>query len=318
MRVLTLTLVGLLLCLVSLAPASEPATMSDLVGAMRDAADVSGLAERYLTVSEELEAELIVIEAAGIDSVSVEEVADALHRPGLMTLSRQRSHRYALDAPAAWEHTRVQEAIDRVSQIANVEMEELLSEKIDSGEIDDEAVDEMYKPLTDYQRSILSASLKRDLEKMRRFEKKFGPRAPRLNALEVGLNFVCQRLPGFYPTDEAGPGPFEIVASYDPAFLTVVEEKPELISTAGFGIRYYLFGDGWGEEEGLAGMLKPGYFSLGVLVAPEEDGALLWPWQGESRIGGFATWGNLKVAYIGGDEDRYMVSREFEAIPWLF
>lgn len=110
----------------------------------------------------------------------------------------------------------------------------------------------------------------------------------------------------------------EVVASYDAAYLTVVDEEPELISTAGFGIRYYLLGDGWGEEDGLTGFLKPGYFSLGVLIVPEEDGALVWPWWGEERLGGFFTWGELKLAYVGGDEDRFMVGRELQMIPWLF
>ncbi len=137
-------------------------------------------------------------------------------------------------------------------------------------------------------------------------------------ALEVGVNFLLQRVPGFYPTDEKGPGPLEVVASYDAAYLTVVDEEPELISTAGFGIRYYLLGDGWGEEDGLTGFLKPGYFSLGVLIVPEEDGALVWPWWGEERLGGFFTWGELKLAYVGGDEDRFMVGRELQMIPWLF
>ncbi len=309
----TLILTAALLCAVSLAVASEPVTMVDFVGAVREAAGKAGLAGAEPDRSEELEANLVIIEASGIDPLSVEEAAANLHRPGLMTLSRQHRAQYAFGSLAAHDVSRLRVAIDRVRQIANDYIYESLSTAVG-----DAAADEIFQPLTDYHRAILSESLGHNLEKMRRFEKKFGPRAPRLNALEVGVNFLLQRVPGFYPTDEKGPGPLEVVASYDAAYLTVVDEEPELISTAGFGIRYYLLGDGWGEEDGFTGFLKPGYFSLGVLVAPEEDGVLVWPWQGEERLGGFFTWGELKLAYVGGDEDRFMVSREFQTIPWLF
>lgn len=311
MRTLILTVT--LLCVVSLTIASEPATMADFVGAVREAAGSAGLAVAEPDRSEELEANLAIIEASGVDPLSVEEVAANLCRPGLMTLSRRNRAQYAFGSLAAHELSRLQVAIDRVRQIANDYIYESLSTAV--GEA---TADGIFKPLTDYHRAILNESLGHNLEKMRRFEKKFGPRAPRLNALEVGVNFLLQRVPGFYPTDEKGPGPLEIVASYDTAYLTVVGEEPELISTAGFGIRYYLLGDGWGEEDGLTGFLKPGYFSLGVLVAPEEDGALVWPWHGEERLGGFLTWGEFKLAYVGGDEDRFMVSREFQMVPWLF
>jgi len=308
-----LILVVTLLCVASLTIAGEPATMADFVGAVREAAGSAGLAVAEPDRSEELEVNLAIIEVSGVDPLSVEEVAANLCRPGLMTLSRRNRAQYAFGSLAAHELSRLQVATDRVRQIANDYIYESLSFAV--GEA---TADGIFEPLTDYHRAILSESLGHNLEKMRRFEKKFGPRAPRLNGLEVVVNLFLQPVPGFYPTDEKGPGPLEIVASYDTAYLTVVDEEPELISTAGFGIRYYLLGDGWGEEDGFTGFLKPGYLSLGVLVAPEEDGALVWPWQGEERLGGFLTWGELKLAYVGGDEDRFMVSREFQMVPWLF
>ena len=303
-----------LLCVVVLSASSEAATMADFVSSTREAAVRSGLIARAQGMSEQLESNLAIIEASGIDPLSVKEVAAGLHRPGLMALSRQNSLEYLLGPPTGDEHVRLQAAVDRIRQIANEHIYESLVEAVG-----DEAANELFLPLTEYHRAILSESLEHDLKKMRRFEKKFGPRAPKLNAVEVVVNLVAQRLPGFYPTEEEGPGPLEIVASYEPAFLTLVDEELELISTVEFGIRYYLLGDGWGEDYGLTGMLKPGYFSLGVLVASEEDGTLLWPLDDPNpRVGGFVSWGAVKLGYLGGDEARFVVSREFEAIPWLF
>jgi hypothetical protein len=306
-----LTLLVLLLSVPSLISASEPVTMSDFVGAAREVAEKVGLEQRDPERSEELENNLSAIEGTGVDLLPVAQVAAGLLQPGPMMLSRSKRDEYGASLLG---QPYLKDAVDRVQQIINGEYR---TYQTAAGREAASELDGIMGPLTAYHKALLDKSLEIDREKLRRFEKKFGPNAPKLNALEVGLNFIAQRFPGFRPNDR-GPGAWEVIAAYDTGYLTLVDEEPAVVSTAGFGLRYYLLGNGWGEADGLAGMLKPGHASAGVLLAPNEDGALLWPWQGEERIGGFVTWGALKLAYVGGDEERFMVSREFQAIPWLF
>lgn len=299
----------LTLCVASSAAAGGQVTASEFVGAARSAALTVVLDD---SASAELEANLSVIEESA--AARLEEESSALGSPGLMTLSRRNQNQYDFELPTADEDPEVSRAVDGARQ--TLSHYGVYGRLVSA--VGEDAANQMWEPITRMTADSLRDALDRDLAKMRRFEKKFGPRAPRLNALEVGLNFVLQRLPGFRPTEENGPGRLEVIAAYDAAYLTVVDDEPELISTAGFGLRCYMFGDGWGERDGLAGVLRPAYLALGMLVAPDADGALLWPWQGDSRLGAFVTWGELKLAYVGGDEQRFMVSREFEAIPWLF
>lgn len=168
------------------------------------------------------------------------------------------------------------------------------------------------------------------LEKLRRFERKFGPTSVKLNGLEVVLNYATQLLPGqrlFGVDDQGWPRPFELVAAYRTTYATLVDATgpdkkytPQAVSVAEFGLRHYNFGKTWGAEDGswLSRALKPATWSLGVVIAPQANGALRYPWRGESRIGPYLAWGGLKVGYLTGKDRRVIVSREVLVIPYLF
>ena len=159
-------------------------------------------------------------------------------------------------------------------------------------------------------------SLAESLEKLRRFERKYGPDAPRLNFAEVGLNYVAQWIPGFRPNPEGWPSRLELVASYVPTYLTVVDGKARAVTVAELGPRVYLWRPGWGGREG--GVFKPGFVSFGAVLAGERDGALTSPFHGASRFGAFAAWGGAKVAVLGGREKRVLFTRQVQVVPWLF
>lgn len=167
-------------------------------------------------------------------------------------------------------------------------------------------------------------------EKLRRFEQKFGPGSVKLNGLEVLLNFGAQFLPWpplFGVNDDFSPRPWEIVAAYRTTYATLERKagssdryNPQAVSVAEFGLRHYNFGKDWGAAGGswLSRALRPGAFSLGVVVAPESNGALRYPWRGDSRVGPYVAWGGLKVGYLTGTGGRLIVSREVLVIPYVF
>jgi len=315
-------LIALVLCLTGAASAATSVTMGDLVTSVRQAAVVADFESVESMANERLQECLNLVEGSGVTGLTLEEFAKAPERPDLRMLGHGNREAFAYGLAAEMDTVGLQWAVRQVRGISENELDDALKDALTVSMGDAaaarEAADSLLRPVTVLQREMWLDSLAQNLGKLKRYEQKFGPRSPRLNGVEAVANLLIQPMPGFGPDKDGWPGPLEIIATYDTAYLTVADGRPDLLSTAGFGIRCYLFADGWGEADWLMGMLKPAYFSLGMLVAPEEDGALLWPWDGEYRTGGFVTWGEVKLAYVGGDEARFMVSREFQAIPWLF
>lgn len=183
-------------------------------------------------------------------------------------------------------------------------------------EVPEDSVDLILEPLTALNASRLTRSLAQSLEKLNRYERKYGPHAPQLNIAEVGLNFVAQWVPLFAPNAEGWPSRFEMIASYVPSYLTVVDEKATPVTVGEFGVRGYLWKRGWGGDEG--GVWRPGYFSFGLAMAGPADGAFQSPFRGERRLGAFFGWGGAKLAVIGGRDRRILVTRQLQVIPWAF
>jgi hypothetical protein len=320
----TLLAVTLVLCTANMASADGVPTMADFVSSARYAAVVARFAEVDSVANTRLQRELDLIESSGVTALSVHDFASAKGRPSLLTVGHgnRESFAYGLSAPVDTVGLQWSSRVVRglaVNELMTALTAALTASMGDSARADT-AARELLSPATDLQTEIRLESIEQNLSKLRRYEKKFGPRSPRLNGLETLVNYAAQFLPGFGPDNQGWPGPLELIAAYDTAYLTIGGDEAVLVSTVCFGMRYYFFGDGWGKEDGLTGMLRPAYVSGGVLFAAEDDGALRWPWEEgrDPRPGGFLTWGDLKFAYVGGDESRFMLSREFQAIPWVF
>lgn len=177
----------------------------------------------------------------------------------------------------------------------------------------EDRTDRLLEPLEAFNFARRNVSIAQSLEKLRRYERKYGPGSPRLNAVEVLLNYGAQWLPGFRPDVEGWPGALEVVASYVPTYLTLADGKGRAMSVAELGFRRYLWSKGFGSS-----VLKPGYVSLGLAVAGERDGAMTSPLRGKSRVGAFLGWGESKIAYVGGSENRVMITRQIQLVPWVF
>lgn len=165
---------------------------------------------------------------------------------------------------------------------------------------------------------VVTMARDRALERLANYERKLGPSSARLNLPEVLLNYAAQRwVPGFRPTPLEGPSPWEVVASYSPAYVTFVNGTPVPVSTAEFGLRRYLFGERFGKS-GFAGFVFPSYWAVGALTASDENGALVWPWKGRDRSGAYVSWGSIKVGYVNRDRGSWLVSKQFQAVPFVF
>lgn len=156
------------------------------------------------------------------------------------------------------------------------------------------------------------------LRRLARYERKLGPTSARLNAPEVLLNYAAQRwVPGFRAHPLRGPSPLEIVASYVPGYVTVTGSRVQAVSATEFGLRRYLFGTRFGAA-GIRGLVYPSYWSAGVITTSDRNGALVWPWEGRDRSGGYVSWGAVKVGYVRGRQGAWLISKQFQAMPFLF
>lgn len=161
-------------------------------------------------------------------------------------------------------------------------------------------------------------SMAMSAEKLRRFERKYGPGAPTRNAAEVVLNYAAQWVPAFMPNAEGWPSRAELIASYVPTYvaLPTSRESIDAMTLLEAGLRLYIWREGWGGDRG--GVLRPSHVSFGLLAAGERDGALQMPWRGTSRLGGFIGWGAAKFGVIGGPKPRVLFTRQVQLVPWVF
>lgn len=186
----------------------------------------------------------------------------------------------------------------------------------DSARLAPDSIAALMNPRNAWSFARRNVSIAQSTEKLRRFERKYGPSTPKLNAVEVLLNFGAQWVPGFQPTGDGWPSRRELIASYVPTYLTITDGKAHAVTAAELGLRSYIWTEGWGGREG--GAFRPGHWSIGIALAGESDGALTSPFRGASRFGAFVGWGDAKVAVIGGREPRVLVTRQVQLVPWTF
>jgi hypothetical protein len=167
--------------------------------------------------------------------------------------------------------------------------------------------------------ALLDQAMARVQARLDRFEVKYGEGAPKLNVVEVLLNYGLQSWKPFRPND-AGPSPNEIVLAYSTSYGTVTEDEAKAVSVLEVGARRFNL-DWRPGGAGLAALLRPRYLSMGVAFAEARDGALRWPLNAagkRTRVGPFLSLGDLKVAYLMGTEYRFVFTRQLQLLPSLF
>lgn len=184
--------------------------------------------------------------------------------------------------------------------------------------VGNDSVGRLLDPVIALQFVLRNNSMLESREKLHRFETKYGPGAPVRNIAEVVLNYGAQWLPGFRSDGAGWPSRFELITAYVPTYLRVPlsDGVSGAVTVAEVGARAYIWKPGWGGKRG--GVLRPAYISFGVVVAGGRDGALASPLKGASRFGAFAGWGDAKIAVVGGQNARLLVTRTFHIVPWAF
>jgi hypothetical protein len=156
------------------------------------------------------------------------------------------------------------------------------------------------------------------LERLRAFEVKYGPGSPTLNVVEIVESSWLQRHWPFKPGRD-GPSPWEVVSGYSTSYLTTVGGQGKVVSVVELGARHYNFSYDPDVKSGLRSYLTPRYWTAALAIGDGEDGALRMPFQREPRLGAALSWGDMKVAYLHGRDERWrlLVSRQFQLLPHL-
>lgn len=287
-------------------------TLADALAAVDEAMASSDFARRDPVQYAELQQHVTVLRQSGLADWPVVDLAAALsEHPSIANLARLESGLESMRGALA----RVR-ALEPPLMLAGAIVDNDLTDALQAT-VGPAAATAVLEPWTALYRALLAQSLEDSLEKLRRYERKFGPGSARLNGVEVLANYALQRVRYFGPDPLGWPGPLEVIASYAPTYVTIAEGSARFVSAGEFGLRRYFFGESWGGS-GVRRLLKPAFTTFGMAVAGERDGALRWPWQGQPRLGVFVSWGEVKLAYVGGRDRRLLVSRQFHLIPWLF
>jgi len=288
-------------------------TVGDLIRSARASARVARFADTMPLQFERLQRQLDALGRTALDTLPIDDVARASMasresgRASLLRVARWNSRAtVAVLSPAEGA------ALDSLARITLQFLPELLEARVSA-----DSTDALLAPISAFNRARLTESLAQSLEKLRRYERKFGPESPKLNAAEVALNFVAQSVPPFRPSADGWPSAFELIASYVPTYLTERDGRIQAWTVLEAGVRRYSFGDGWGEG-GWAGVLRPGHVSAGLAVVNGSAGAMREPWRGDNRFGAFLAWGSAKIAVGGGAGPRVLITRQVQLVPFVF
>jgi len=287
--------------------------VGDLIQSARASARVARFADTMPQQFERLQRQLDALGRSTLDTLPIGAVARA-------SMASRESGRASFLRVARWNSSETVAlltpgegaALDSVARITLQFLPELLELRVSA-----DSTDALLAPISAFNRARLTESLAQSLEKLRRYERKFGPQSPKLNAAEVALNFVAQSVPPFRPGADGWPSAFEVIASYVPTYLTERDGRVQAWTVLEAGLRRYSFGDGWGKG-GWAGVLRPGHVSAGLAMVNGSAGAMREPWRGDNRLGAFLAWGSAKIAVVGGAGPRVLITRQVQLIPFVF
>jgi len=181
-------------------------------------------------------------------------------------------------------------------------------------------LDLLEAPIDRLQSVVLQLGIAVNEEKLRRYEIKYGPRAPVLNAAEVLLNVATQWLPTFGPDDNGWTGPNEFILAYRAVEFgfTSRADSAKLISAGQFGVRHYFWSAAPATDNRLTRLLKPGYATFGVTMTSSADAPLVRPWGPDNRLGAFLGYGDVHAAYLFEKPRRILIGTGKQIIPYAF
>lgn len=277
---------------------AAPATIGDMVTAAQEAARNVDLDTRDPAAADALAGAIETLRSARVLDEDIATFVRHFISPDAVALAHRRQGVYRTD---------IKTAIDAIKGLANSILPPLGG-----------VTPALRAHVLELQTAEHTLGLEWDLDTLRRLERKYGPGSAKLNGLEVLGAYGLQRLPAFGVDGNGRPGPLEAVLAYSPSYITRSGEKMRLAGVAEIGLRHYFFSEAWGTGSGRWAWLRPGYSSYGLAWAGRSDDPMTPPWQGSSRFGAFLGWGQIKVAWLGGADQRLLVTQQLQLIPWVF
>jgi hypothetical protein len=192
--------------------------------------------------------------------------------------------------------------------------------RIDTTVAPRDSINALEAPLDQLQTLVLHKSQQVLAEKLRRYELKYGPGAPALNAAEVVLNLGTQWLPTFGPNSDGWVGPNEFILAYRAmqGATSVRGDSASLLSSGQFGVRHYFWDKGARTENDFLRFVKPGNASGGLMITSSSDKALVRPWGRGNRLGAFLGYGDIHAAYVWDKPRRLLIGSGKQFIPYAF
>jgi hypothetical protein len=277
---------------------ADASTVGQLVAAIRTAATTANLPTVNRNAEASLEEAIHTLTNAGVLEEEISTFFNRLQSPDAKKLARRRQQHFTVE---------LKPAMDTLKGIANTVLVDLNA-----------VSDDVRRTVNEYQGLEQKAGLAWNLETLRLLERKYGPNSAKLNGVEVAAAFALQRVPGFGVDAKGRPQPFEAILAYAPSYISYSDDNMRVMGVAEIGLRTYIFKKGWGKSGGRWAWLRPGYTSYGVAWTSNSDDPMRPPWQGDSRFGAFFGWGEMKMAWIVGDDRRFLVTQQFQIVPWVF
>ena len=257
-----------------------------------------------------------LLRGAKATTLSIPQLVDIIehNRAGLAAVARWDPQHYTL-----WTQPWFDSTLTALRQIANTSLAGAMPARLASGRVND-----LLAPIDALGNAIRAAGQANNQEKLRRYEVKYGPGSQRLNAVEVGLNYLGQLwLPGLRPSGDGWPSPYELVASYRTTELTATQAADEklsvrMVSAMQLGLRRYNFGESWGVGGPLRRFLKPADASAGFFLMGPRDEPLARAWGSDTRAGAFLGWGTMHAGYVFGSHPRFVIGTGKQVLPYLF
>ena len=275
---------------------AEAATVRELIAAVRTSANRKARGPQCRTAAELATATKTLEDAQVLDE-DLTQFASRYAKVDPVGLARRRTARYRPDVAAA---------INTIKRVKNfLEPLKLASTELVAIVTDLQDADEGHASPGISNRCACSSGM-------------YGPGSAKLNGLEVLAAYLLQGTPAFGINAQGRPGPFEAVIAYVPAYFSRSDDKLRLIGVAEIGLRQDIFKNGWGFGTGRFAFIKPGYLLYGAAWAGRSDEPMQPPWEGASQVGAFFGWGSLKVAVLGGADKRFLITQQFQLVPWVF
>lgn len=296
---------------------AQVTTLADVLASLERAAGVAQLRTAEPIAAARLDSASRALREADAGRLTIDQVADAItrNRAGFGTVARWDPRMEQLLAQPWFRG-----ALLTLPLVANGSVAPLLEER----GVPRDSIRGLLAPTDELGRRVGERALASNQEKLRRYEIKYGPDSPRLNAVEVGLNYAGQLwLPFLQPSADGWPSRFEIIAAYRTAELTAFRGADDdleghVVSAGQLGVRWYHFGERWGAGNRLQRVLRPRYGSAGAYVMGPRDLPLQRPWAKGNRPGLFIGWGGFHVAYVFESPRRFVIGTGTQLIPYVF